>query len=80
MQLNHLLRWKTTKGSCVRPGSRVLYLDGGGVRGLVLIEILIEIEKRTKLKITELFDWIVGTSTGAIVALGLVHGEILSEP
>lgn len=77
LQLNHILRWRQTKGKNVRPGSRVLFLDGGGIRGLILVEILIEIEKRTGQKITDLFDWIVGTSTGGIVALGLVYGELL---
>ena len=52
----------------------MLFLDGGGIRGLVQIEILIELERRTGRKITELFDWIIGTSTGGIVALGLVYG------
>ena len=33
-----------------------------------------QIERRTGRKITELFDWIVGTSTGGIVALGMVYG------
>ncbi len=80
MQWNHILRWRQTKGRHVRPGSRVLFLDGGGVRGLVIIETLMEIEKRTGEKITDLFDWIVGTSTGGIVALGLVYGELLWEP
>ena len=59
-----------------KPGSRILFLDGGGMRALVEIEILMDIEKRTGHKVTELFDWIVGTSTGAILALGLVYGEV----
>ena len=75
LQWNDILRWRQTKGGHVRPGSRVLFLDGGGIRGLVQIEILVQLEERTGQKITELFDWIVGTSTGGIVALGLVYGE-----
>ena len=67
----YLKNWKATSGS------RVLFLDGGGIRGLIQIEILMELEKRTGRKVTELFDWIVGTSTGGIVALGLVYGELL---
>ena len=56
-------------------GSRILFLDGGGMKGLVQIEILSQLEKETGRKITELFDWIVGTSTGGIIALALVHGK-----
>ena len=56
-------------------GSRILSLDGGGIRGLLQIEILSEIERLTGKKITELFDVIMGTSTGGIVALGLVYCE-----
>lgn len=56
-------------------GSRVLFLDGGGMKGLVEIDILCDIERKTGRKIVELFDWIIGTSTGAIIALGLVYGE-----
>ena len=75
MQLNHVKRWRRTIGQYAKPGSRILFLDGGGIRGLIQIEILMEIERRTGRKITELFDWIVGTSTGGIVALGLVYGK-----
>ena len=59
----------------LKGGSRLLFLDGGGMKGLAQIEILCQIEQKTGRKITELFDWIVGTSTGAIIALGLVYGE-----
>ncbi len=59
-----------------RCGSRILFLDGGGVRGLVQMTVLREIERRTGKKIVELFDWIVGTSTGGIIALALTYGEL----
>ena len=56
-------------------GYRILCLDGGGIKGLVLIEELINIEERTGRRIVDLFDWIVGTSTGGILALALVYSE-----
>ena len=58
-------------------GSRILFLDGGGMKGLVQLEILSQLEEQTGRRIIELFDWIVGTSTGGIIALALVHGEYL---
>ena len=57
-------------------GSRILFLDGGGIKGLAQIEVLCQLEERTGRSITELFDWIVGTSTGGIIALGLVYGKM----
>lgn len=50
------------------PAPRVLALDGGGMRGLVTLVMLQELEQRTGRRIHELFDLVVGTSTGAIVA------------
>lgn len=58
-----------------RAGSftRVLAIDGGGVRGLVPALILAEIERRSGRPIFQQFDLIVGTSTGSILALGLTR-------
>ncbi|XP_067875669.1 85/88 kDa calcium-independent phospholipase A2 isoform X5 [Heterodontus francisci] len=54
---------------------RLLSLDGGGIRGLVLIQLLIAIEQTAGKPIRELFDWVSGTSTGGILALAIVHGK-----
>ena len=59
----------------MKKGERMLFLDGGGMRGLLEIEVLLEIERRTGRQIVELFDWIVGTSIGGVIALALVYGK-----
>ena len=56
----------------------MLCLDGGGIRGLVLIQLLRAIEEVTGRPIRNCFDWIGGTSTGGILALAIVHGQMLS--
>ena len=43
---------------------------------LIQIDILCELEILTGKKITELFDWIIGTSSGGIVALALVYKQM----
>lgn len=54
---------------------RILSLDGGGLRGLAPLLVLKRIEVMTGKKIHELFDLIVGTSTGGIIACGLTAGR-----
>ena len=54
---------------------RILSIDGGGVRGLLAIKTLRQIEKITGKKVAELFDMIVGTSTGGLIACGLSVGD-----
>ena len=54
---------------------QVLCLDGGGIRGLVLIQLLSAIEEAAGVPIKELFDWIGGTSTGGLLALGIAVGK-----
>ena len=51
--------------------TRILSIDGGGIRGLVPATVLAEIERRTGRHVAELFDVIAGTSTGGILACGL---------
>jgi patatin-like phospholipase/acyl hydrolase len=50
---------------------RILTIDGGGIRGIVPAVVLAELERRAGLPAAELFDLIVGSSTGGILALGL---------
>jgi patatin-like phospholipase/acyl hydrolase len=50
---------------------KVLSIDGGGIRGIIPAIVLAEIEKRSKKRISELFNLISGTSTGGILALAL---------
>jgi len=52
-------------------GLRILSMDGGGTRGVVIVEVLRAIERITGRRIYELFDLIGGTSTGGLVACGL---------
>ncbi|CAG2165942.1 unnamed protein product, partial [Oppiella nova] len=60
-------------------GSRLLCLDGGGVRGLITLQMLIDLEKQLKVPIVAFFDWVAGTSTGSILALLLCTGRSLTE-
>lgn len=50
---------------------RVLSIDGGGIRGIIPSMVLKELEGRTQVPVSSLFDLIVGTSTGGLIALGL---------
>jgi len=54
---------------------KLLACDGGGIRGIISIEILAKIEddlrassKRPNLVLSDYFDYVAGTSTGAIIA------------
>lgn len=53
---------------------QVLALDGGGVRGIFSAAVLADLEADTGRSVVELFDLVVGTSTGGIIALGLGAG------
>lgn len=59
---------------------RILALDGGGIRGVISLQILKRIETLIRLqngprtRLCDYFDLIGGTSTGAIIAGGLALG------
>ncbi|XP_063216662.1 85/88 kDa calcium-independent phospholipase A2 isoform X2 [Bacillus rossius redtenbacheri] len=67
------------KGSRDPRGGRLLCLDGGGIRGMVLATMLWELEKATGRRVVDCFDWVAGTSTGGILALGLACGKTLQQ-
>jgi uncharacterized protein len=65
---------------------RILAIDGGGIRGLISLEILEVLESKLRrelnnpnLLLGDWFDSIGGTSTGAIVAAGLCRGMSVAE-
>ena len=70
----------------VRP-RRLLALDGGGIRGVMTLEILAEIERQlaairssgAEFRLCQFFDYVGGTSTGAIIAAGLARGMSVGE-
>ena len=50
---------------------KILSIDGGGIRGVIPAVMLTYLEKEMGKPIAEMFDLIVGTSTGGILAAGL---------
>ena len=65
---------------------RILSLDGGGLRGMMSLQVLHRLESMLKerfsdegLRLADYFDLIAGTSTGAIIAAGLSLGMSVEE-
>ncbi|HEX8774054.1 MAG TPA: patatin-like phospholipase family protein [Pyrinomonadaceae bacterium] len=64
------------------PPRKLLALDGGGIRGILTLEILLKMERLLadatgegeNFRLGNYFDYIGGTSTGAIIAAGLARG------
>jgi hypothetical protein len=61
----------------------MLALDGGGIRGVISLGILQRIESlikgRTGMALCDYFDYIAGTSTGAIIAASLARGKTVAD-
>lgn len=70
-----------------RPGpKRILSCDGGGIRGLISVAILSQLEaelrrelRRPDLVLADYFDLIAGTSTGGIIATCLSTGMAMAQ-
>src|SRR5690242_4665346 len=62
---------------------KLLALDGGGIRGVLTLQVLIRMEEMLaeksgqgeNFRLCNFFDYIGGTSTGAIIAAGLAIGK-----
>lgn len=70
------------------PGARkILALDGGGIRGMMTVEVLAQIEALLRKKLArgpdfvlaDYFDFVAGTSTGAIIAACISIGMKVSD-
>ncbi|MGZ8230948.1 MAG: patatin-like phospholipase family protein [Burkholderiales bacterium] len=70
-----------------KPPYRLLALDGGGIRGLIAIEVLARIEsilerrleKTSEFVLADYFDYVAGTSTGAVIAACVALGMRVDE-
>ena len=71
------------------PPHKLLALDGGGIRGVMTLEILREIERMLQQELgrddsfvlADYFDYVAGTSTGAIIATCLSLGwRVVGHP
>lgn len=66
---------------------KLLALDGGGIRGALTLEVLAEIERQLAaatgrgdaFRLAHFFDYVAGTSTGAIIAAGIARGMSVAE-
>jgi len=73
------------------PTKRLLALDGGGIRGLITIEVLAQLEHTLRVayprerwegdefRLSDYFDYVAGTSTGAIIATCVSLGMSVAE-
>jgi hypothetical protein len=53
---------------------RILTIDGGGVRGIIPAVVLAALERSTGRPVRETFDFVAGTSSGAVLAAGIAAG------
>jgi uncharacterized protein len=75
-----------TERMAARGPKKILACDGGGIRGLMSVEILARLEAdvraaygRPEMVLADFFDFTCGTSTGAIIAACLSAGMSMDE-
>ncbi|XP_047501308.1 85/88 kDa calcium-independent phospholipase A2-like isoform X1 [Penaeus chinensis] len=78
-QIADSIQWQVTNCNGSQRTGRVLCLDGGGIKGLVMTQMLFVIQEVLGKPIRECFDWISGTSTGGFLALMLCTGKSVQD-
>ncbi|RWS04365.1 85 kDa calcium-independent phospholipase A2-like protein [Dinothrombium tinctorium] len=73
--IQNALKRKREKLQSKRKKVALLCFDGGGIRGLIGAQILIELQKYFELPIIDHFQWVAGTSTGALLGSLLSVGK-----
>jgi len=64
----------------IPPANRALLcLDGGGIRGIMSIQLLKALEEQAGAPCHQIFDMVAGTSTGAIIAALIASGRSATE-
>ena len=56
-----------------------LSINGGGIRGIIPCSVLVALEQQTGKLTREIFSYVAGTSTGALLAAGVAAGVPASE-
>ncbi|RWS09904.1 85/88 kDa calcium-independent phospholipase A2-like protein [Dinothrombium tinctorium] len=59
--------------------AKMICFDGGGVKGVFAVQMLIELQKMFKKPLKECFNWVSGTSAGSVLAALLSLGMSLQE-
>ena len=78
----HLKQRMTSEGR-----KKILALDGGGIRGMITVEVLAKIERQLREQLgadddfvlADYFDFVAGTSTGAIIAACISYGMKIDD-
>src|SRR5687767_5449206 len=63
-----------------KPVFGILSIDGGGIRGIIPASVLVAFESTLELPVSQLFDLIVGTSTGGNISLALTYSTDGKSP
>jgi len=73
-------RLKAFQALDIKPQHRaILCLDGGGMRGILTIQLLKKLEEIAGIPCYQLFDMVAGTSTGGIIAGLITSGKTAVE-
>lgn len=57
----------------------ILSCDGGGIKGIILINLLDKLERELGKKIYDMFDYFSGASIGAVIISGIIYSKYTLE-